>query len=527
MANDEIQSHEELLPELNCFFISASRHDRDRIEVQIGFDGLVPDNRKNFTYDVDFLVFAPRTLGLFDVEDVHHLRVEFQSYLRLHSHTSNPKSETSLLRVRERLALLEANPSLESVRNFAIELEALLKAHTKKIRKLDPHSILPLSEIEAVEKVLGDFRLIVQKRKLAGLRPEGVDSRSVEHDLLLLNEFASHLYVQFLVEASGHFGDPNDHKDYIEHIKESLKREAQVRKENGFFLIESRASLGGESKLSNDLYLRRIGLLKKFFQKSLFISAHGETLQKKLLIPVYAISAAIAATWAIMVQIYQVQSMQERVGINSILLITIGVTSYVAKDIMKDFFRRYFFSKSSRLFPDFEKKLFIKRNNKKTRVGKIKEFLRMMDNHHLPKAIRQERYKVPGGEIEEFLNEDVFHFRKEVELDLSLFTHQSDFPWGLREILRYRFDRLLVSMEDPFKRTHGVLPDGTPVTQSGHRVYHVYFAVRIAQSGNGADRSLGAVVKPSFKAFRVTLDKTGVLDCKQLEWEIPNQTKFV
>ncbi len=524
MIFDDTQSHEEALPELNCFFISGNRHDKDRIEIQIGFDGLVPGPQRQFKYDADFLVFSPRTLGLFEVEDINNLRVEFQSYLRLHSHTANPKSETSLLRVRQVLTEFEKNPALETLRVFAIEFEAFFKALIKRVRKLEGHSPPPINDIEAFEKILGEFRGLLVARELLGKKANEFDSKSLDHDLILLNEFTSHLHIQFLVEAKSHFEGFKEFSEFSSWIREALKREVIHRKTYNLFLKNGFNSK--ESENSTELYLRRISLLKKFFQKSLFIAAVGETLQKKLLIPVYAMSAAIAATWAIMIQIYQVRSIQERVGINSILLITVGVTSYVAKDIMKDFFRRYFFSKGSGMFPNYEKKIFVKRQSKKIWIGKIKEFLKTLDNHQIAEPIRRARYNVPGGEIEEFLNEDIFHFRKEVNLDLSQVSQPGQLPWGLREVLRYRFDRLMVSMEDAYKPTHFVDQDGGPQTQPSHRVYHIYFAVRISTSRNFWGKSK-AVIKPATKAFRVTLDKTGVLDCQQLDWNISPNAEFL
>ena len=165
------------------------------------------------------------------------------------------------------------------------------------------------------------------------------------------------------------------------------------------------------------------------------------------------------------------------------------------------------------LFPDYEKSLFIKKFSKTSSLGKIKEYLRTFDSERLPADLHQYRYQHRGGELEEALHEDILHFKKRVVLDLSALETQREFPWGMREILRYRFDRLLTSMEDPYKKTHFLSSTGTFVTRQAHRIYHIYMAVWIKHDN---EEDPLHPTKPAFKAFRVTLDKTGVLECTQL-----------
>jgi hypothetical protein len=113
---------------------------------------------------------------------------------------------------------------------------------------------------------------------------------------------------------------------------------------------------------------------------------------------------------------------------------------------MKDVFRKYFYKKSSVLFPDYEKTLFVKRKEKRRRLGQIKEYIRAFDSEKLPPDLQLHRYGGRGGELEQYLHEDIVHFKKRVTLDLRQLETNREFPWGLREILRYRFDRLLISL---------------------------------------------------------------------------------
>jgi len=514
MAIDSSQNNsipDDFVPELNCFFLSGARHDRDRIEIQIGFDGLIAPTTKHFSYDVDCVVMCPKTLGLLEVENQETLRNEFQSYVRLHTHSSNPNDDSSINRVKDRLYKMKNELSMETLRYLAIELEAFLKGQIKRVKKRSEDPAVFSSELESSHILIVEFRAVLQARGLDGKSCEDFPRRSTDHDLLLLNEYLSHIYVQYLVEISNTCRQSSHMQNYHEQIQRYVREEADIRQRFHLLMAERH---GPKSSQDEEGYPRRMSILKKYFQKTLFVSVAGESLQRRAMIPVYALSAALAASWAIMVQIYQVRNLEDRIGINSIAFISIAVAGYVAKDIMKDFFRKYFFEKSTILFPDYEKTLFIKRGGKRRSLGKIKEYLRNYDSEKFPANLNAYRYQRFGGELEEYLHEDVLHFKKRVVLDLSALETKREFPWGLREILRYRFDRIMHSMEDPFKKMHFLSNFGTTTSRQSHRIYHVYIAVWIKHDD---EEDPLHPTKPAFKMFRVVLDKTGVLECQLIE----------
>jgi len=503
---------DELLPELNCFFLSGSRHDKDRIEIQIGFDGLVPKGKGQFVYDVDCMVFSPRTLGLSDIEDTELLRQEFQSYIRLHSHVTNPESETSLQRVKERLIKLKNNLNSENLRFFAIEIEGALKGHSKRIKQ-HRHELPALAhEIEIVEYLIRDFRSVLIAKDIEQKNADDFLRGTLEHDILLLNEYLSHLYTQYLAGVFHICREAEINGPVFTLVQNALKEESRIRSKH-LYLIEQRR--GPQSSELEDQYLRRVSLLKKYFQSTLFVKVKGETLQKSAILPVYGIAAALAASFAIIVSIYQVTTLVQRVGINSVAFISVGVAAYVIKDLMKDYFRRYFFKTTSYFLPDFKKKLYIVTGKKSKKLGQIREYIRLIENTKLSPEIRKLRYSVAGGEIEEHLNEDILHFKKRVILNLEALGMQSGFPWGVREIIRYRYDRLLISMEDPYKNMTLLSETGIPANRLGHRIYHTYIFTKISLA---PEMTLAPQIKAAFKVYRVTLDKTGVLDCKQLKF---------
>ncbi|HVJ65554.1 MAG TPA: hypothetical protein VM901_09890 [Bdellovibrionota bacterium] len=498
----------------DVFFISCDRHDKDRIEVQFGFDGLVDSTEKFFNFDIDFVVFSPKTLGLLESQSVESIRAEFQSYFRLHSYVSNPDSEFSVDRVLERLEVLKEDFDVRYLRLFAVELDGYLKGQKRKVKN---HLMLykkkafstegALADLEEVRQVISRFREI----------PQSFRAKDEEHaqkflaDFELLNEYASHLYVQFLAMTDAQLKE-FDVSHPIKHKAQSLGvEEAAFRAQKSLLLGDMDSSWHHNRK--EDLYLRRISSLKKYFHRALFIQVTSNSLERKLFVPVYGMSAALAAAWTIMVQLYATRNMIDGVEISTLAVISVGILAYVAKDIMKDFFRRYFYQSGRRWVPDFERKLFAKTYKKPKYIGMIREYLRFLDTSELRKEIVEQRYAVEGGEVERALGEDIVHFKKKVSLDLTNMDYDDQFPWGLREILRMRLDHLTVSMEDAHKRLPVLYSSGQLEERMGRRLYHIYVVAQIRARGKGAQDFAASV-----KAYRVTLDKNGVIQTTQIPW---------
>ncbi len=516
---------DDLSPELNCFFVAANRHDRDRIELQFGFDGLLDQEKKNFEYTVEFLMFLPRSLGLLEGDSYSVLRQEVQSYVRLHTHVTNPSSPTSLSRVQERLEQLKQNLGLDTLQSFAVDFEGFIKAQTRRFKTQITEVAKPggasnsmemrelLQDSHKVEILLSDFRSILHARNISKTAVDKFHLGKTDHDLLLLNEYLSHVYVQHLGEVQDHLSPLKNFDDLKAAWVEMAAKEAAVR-EAHHFVIEERQ--GPESSEAMERYPRRSSVLKKFFQRPLFLKDSGSSLEKRLLIPVYAASAALAATWAILFQIYQHTSLTERVGINSIALVSFGVLAYVAKDLMKDYFRRFFLKTGGKYFSDNERKLFMEKDSKgSVRIGKISEYFSIPSIQNLPDKIQRIRYSVPGGDIEKELGEDAVHFKKRVRIDLEKLDTNREFPWGVREIVRYRLDRLFPNMEDPFKKMFFVSRSGHIAYRQAHRIYYAYLMAWIHAETPPKARP----IKPEFRAFRVTMDKSGILSCRRLDWD--------
>jgi hypothetical protein len=503
----------DILALVNFFFVTASRHDSDRVELQVGFDGEV-QSEKTYDFEVNMQFIFPKSLGLAENFDQDALKSQLQSHLRLHTHAGNPQNPTKLTRVRERLELLSHHLSEESLKFFALEIEAFLKLEIKTIKKSlrsskDFSHKQMLEQVLSTEELIADYRKLLSQRHLMGKSAKDFSFNSFDHDLLLLDEYLSHLYVVLLSHLK-YYNENSAKEDvkFSETIPQLARKEAEHRKLLGYFLQDEK----NKDLDEEEHYLRRASLLKKYFQKILFIRATLTSRENRLLIPVYGLSAAIAATFAIFVQIYQMDRQQQAMGISTVALVCVAVFAYVVKDFLKDYARKYFFRRSQKFFPDYRVNLsYVHKSDRKT-LGTVDEFLRLSSARELPTDVRELRFSAQDVDLEPEVEEDVVEYRKIFHLNLKSLELREHYHWGIREVLRIRLDRFTTSMDDPTKMLHLLSSDGSIESHMGHRVYFLHVAVSMRPLDTFASSDIGTL-----KLFKIKMDKTGVLSVESVK----------
>jgi hypothetical protein len=504
------------------FNVKCERHDKDRIEIKIDYDGVVKEQKGDFDFDIDFLLFCPRNLGLTELDSIDILKNEFQSYFRLHSFGGLSAKNISAQYLLTKVSEMNKEIRTDAMKSLAMELDSYLKYQRKSFKKLikkfkkDSLNIdIVFSALSEVESVINSLRNLLDTQEVYKFALKSHAPRTnIHRELFLVNEYISHTYVQLLVLLHDSSQELDDSHPLKERVRKMIQAESKIREQYELYVIGLERN--APNVLKEDFYLRRMSLLKKYFHRPLQVQTSIRYLENRLLIPVYAMSAALAACWAIMVQLYAVDSTLQRVGINTIAFMTVGIIAYVAKDLMKDFFRKYLFKRSRQWFPDFEKKLFIKRGEKFEYFGVGKEFIRAFDSSALPDNLQKQRYKGEVGAIENFLGEDVLHYRKRLTISPKSFPTEDELPWGFREIIRYRIDRLMVSMEDAYKKLPLLTSEGDIVLKEGRRIYQLHLVVQIRIRDILSNNQ--SVLT---KAFRVSADKNGVISCYQFSWDVP------
>ncbi len=499
---------------MNFFFISANRHDSDRVELQVGFDGEVL-NEKSYDFEVSIQFIFPKSLGLSENFDQEALKSQLQSHLRLHTHAGSPQNPTKLTRVRERLELLSNHLSEESLKFFALEIEAFLKFEIKTIKKSlrskkDFSHPQMLEQLLATEELIGDYRKLLSQRHLMGKSAKDFSFDSFDHDLLLLDEYISHLYVVFLSHLKFYSKSSRTETGFVDLVPKLAKKEAEHRQLLHYFLQDENGKNVGEE----EHYLRRASLLKKYFQKILFIRAQNTSRERRLLFPLTGISAAIGALCYLFILNYQQNQQAENIGIGTVAFVMIAVGGYVIRDLVKDYSRSYFSTRSQKYFPDYRVKLSYVHKKDRKSLGRVDEFLRLSSARDLPTEVRALRFSSQDVDLEPEVDEDVVEYRKIFHLKLKSLELREHYHWGIREVMRIRLDRFTTSMDDPTKMLHLLRPDGSIESHMGHRVYFLHMAVTIRPLNTFVSSDLGTL-----KLFRIKMDKTGVLSVETVKKE--------
>lgn len=505
-------SSEEAEKQSKSFFINGERHDSDRIEIQFGCDELTDRDKHKIDYQVDLLLFAPRSLGLTEVDNLNLIRQEFRSYIRLNSNVGNPKKNAPVERMDVAFERMKQHTIFDTVNTFATEAHGFIKSQSLRLkrnlksRNTDIHDVHQL--FADTSNLINKFRQFLKTKELFNKSLDNFDVDSIEYQLVLLNEYLSHLYVQFLGKSKKEISRSSIEEFAGQIIAEYNQKEFAARNEFGFLTVESM----GDDDISDEDYLHRVSLLKKYFQKSLFIQTSDENMEDRARIPAHAFAATIAAALAVSVQVWSF----EKYGANMLIIAALAISAYAIKDFLKDYFRKRFLETGSRWLPDVKKRLYIKRNKKKISLGHINEYLNVYDINDLPEQLVKTRYSDPlTGNLERKIKEEVVHFKKRVHLDLSKISHDDDINWGVREVLRYQFDRLIRSTDDAFKTLYLASKKELPKKFKAHRTYQVYAAAWVKEKSNRKKEKETSI----FKAFIVEIDKSGIISCDPLPWK--------
>jgi len=476
----------------SLYFLTAKVHDNDRIEIQFGFEGRKKTKNKRIEYDATFVFISPNNIGLARDDNSKSILKNFQSYLRLHTCAINHKQKSSQ-RIADQLKKLKNDFSISQLSIFALEIEAYLKSLKRKIELIKEPSRNVYekhkAEINEAMAIMSHFR-------------ENIFQKHKNSDIKLLDEYLSHLFVQFLSQT--HKSLPGIEKNTVATY---LVKEKEHRKNENYWLAELDNSEKTRSK-NEESYLRRVTLLKKYFQSDAFVETKTSQLENRLLIPVYGISAALAATWAILIQVHQFKNMNELVGINTISFIGVAIFAYVIKDIAKDFFRKYFLQSSKKFFADNKKKLY----HKEKKIGKIDEHLSVLDENELSSRLLKARYFGKQNSLEKRIGEVFLAFKKKYTLNKKHFKIDQDYSFGLREVMRIRFDKSRPFMEDSIRELSYLNEDASVSHSEIKKTYRTYIATWLNPRENPEENML-------FKVFRIKMDKDKITECKEVMWE--------
>lgn len=463
-------------------------------------------------YNVDIYFFAPPSLGLTQNNPKTEFINNIKSYVRLQitPHEEQKEiisAERALLEAQRLNDVLVDDLSSQSliihvVKNAAVIYEGYLKSRAKNHKNCRSSNNVDVlfDELTKTEKLNSVLRNIL-KLNLSSKRdtPLPVGCKSA---LARLGDYVSYLMVDYLAHFQQRIQKINT--VHLVGLQKKLEQLAHVELE-----LRKKIKLHVDPdapREAKEEYLYRTGLLKKYFQRMLFIQVKSKPLAKRVFQPMAAVAAGLAAVWAGLFQQAQASnSLVHSFGLTPTWILTIGVIVYIVKDRIKEVVRHYLLGRVERVLPDYEKVLnYDVQGQESLELGRIRESVRTLDAQQLPHDIYDARYFGDASTLEAELGEDIVHYSKKILVNKKA-AHITKSDWGLREVIRFSMSQYLQNMDDPFKEVSFIDDYGKLCRQEAHRVYYAHMVFQFSYRGkDGADYK-------DIKTTKLVLDKQGLV----------------
>jgi hypothetical protein len=520
MKSEEVNSNS-----VSGISVSAERHDHHNLEVK-----LTTEIGEAYPHiETDIFIYIPRSFEI-KSQPLSLLMSDMRSRMRLALNTGSNKNwteiQTSLESLIKDLRSLEtrfpkiaglpeapavlADHVQDSIRETASLLSDTLKTTSHRFGREFSLSQSISTSIELKRKGFEQFQFNIKAADECIQLFRGIllRSKKMTHDLAqVADEYISQIFLQFLHTVSEDFdkvvgreGEPTSLESVeIEETRRSLgfirDRESKYRRDSLHIAHEL------ETEVERERRFVRLSHLKKYFQSKNFVEVLKQVPMKK-----YQESTAFAATLTagtLAAFVEQARGSFANAALSSIAIVGFGISVYVFRDRLKDWFRDKLTEKFKRMLPDVEQALVA---NGQT-LGRIQEWHQFCDTSDVPENVKNARHSLIISPFEDKLPEDVLHCRKVQDLADSFqeSTRAADSLRVLHENIRINIERHLKLMDDPTKELTELDGAGKFKQCLTHRVYHFHLIVRsIAKAGE-------IIAKETIQAYRVVLDKNGLV----------------
>ena len=300
-----------------------------------------------------------------------------------------------------------------------------------------------------------------------------------EHISLLLEEYTCRVIAAAPTDESG--------GSLRGKLVDLVRREVAHRKTEHYPSVANPSS-------DNEGFVYRRGVLKKYMNSALFLSAHSGDGGRFLEEGLFGVAAGISMIFATAVLFVSTQVYGSLTGPVFFAL----VISYIFKDRIKERMRLYLSRKASRWLFDIKTILYA---SPKDRIGVCNESVDFLDADMVPAPVAAVRNRAHITEIEGgWVGERAIRYRKHVKLYPVRIADIYDGAsiHDVNDIMRFsvaEFVRNIGTVDTPISS----LVDGQVSLIQGDRVHHLNVIVRYATDG-----------EDGFKRYRIVLNRNGI-----------------
>lgn len=244
---------------------------------------------------------------------------------------------------------------------------------------------------------------------------------------------------------------------------------------------------------------RRRRILKRVISSVLYLDLRheeGGAVQRDI---IAGVAAAIAMLFAALVTIWA----QLEWGNLSSTFVIILVASYIIKDRLKDWGKRYIGKRLARWLPDFVTE--VRTPDSDDVIGQCRESVSVVDPARIdPKVVELRHIDHPSAIASHGRPEVVIRYVREVSLESEGLQGALAGVEGLNDIIRFNFAKFRQRMDDPIEIYRIVHPTNRAVVEVPcARVYHVNLVLKITRGDKKNETS-------HLERVRVVLDSEGL-----------------
>lgn len=500
-------------------------HDRNQFEMKLDYT-VHPERRVN-RYRTDIWFFVPKSLGIGpETYSRRDFYADTQTYIRFKTPRYTFKSlvdpqakRSPLARIRKLVARHQNDPrSPEAVSRLIYELRLLGAAVRAESRdqatmigtRLDRAIVandldsLDVSDARAIwERMLEEVAAVLSA--LRELRPM-LMAAGFQDEVIQAHEYVDE-FVSMTLEA--HLARLIKTARRDPRLREALAKPYAVARERVASERRHRERAGYPSLIrregTNQEYIYRRGVLKKFVTGVLFLNVRVEEEGRRLAQFIAAVAAGVAMLLAVVATIVT----QRHYAMDSVAFVTLAVLTYMVKDRLKDGLRLYFFDKLGGSLADHRVRIIDPGTRRQ--IGDCRESVTFVPAGSVPPDVVRMRNRTSISIVEsEGKPENVIRYRKDVAIYTERVLGEKRRVSDVNDIIRFNVLRFLVHMDDPVVPLHYYDTEQDEIVElEGAKVYHLNVVYGFSTEPRKAPETL--------QRLRVVMDKGGIRALQTME----------
>lgn len=289
-----------------------------------------------------------------------------------------------------------------------------------------------------------------------------------------------------------------------ERIKKFLTDEHLYRKR----FSTSFGNLDQASEKEKEAILYRIGKLKKFIQRQLYLPVRYKATNNYVIQGVAMFAALLAASFAYAVEIYHRFNYGLDWRYNAGLLLLISSITYALKDRIKDLVKQIIINKFTGNF-DNKREIFAPGKEKQGAMANISEKITLKKRTDIDPELIRRRYAHSNTLLDGIRNESIIHYEKIITIDWG--KVKQDLSPGLnelKEIYRFNLRDFCSMLDDPNRGLMTFFPETGEIKDVQlSKVYHfnVFFQITPLKKNNQFNKE-----DVKTHALRIIVDRNGI-----------------